>query len=50
VGSTLNGNRADDRGGAIGGEADVFVINSTIARNEAVAHVAGGFSRVATST
>jgi hypothetical protein len=37
---------ADDRGGALGGEADVFIINSTIARNAAVAHVAGGiFSR-----
>jgi predicted outer membrane repeat protein len=42
VNSTLNGNRADDRGGAISGEADVTVINSTIARNAAVAHVGGG--------
>ena len=38
----LNGNRADDRGGAISGEADVTIINSTIARNAAVAHVGGG--------
>ena len=38
----MNGNRADDRGGGIGGEADVTVINSTIARNAAVAHVGGG--------
>ena len=42
INSTLNGNRADDRGGAISGEADVTVIDSTIARNAAVAHVGGG--------
>ncbi len=38
----MNGNRADDRGGAIAGEADVTVVDSTIARNAAVAHVGGG--------
>jgi predicted outer membrane repeat protein len=42
VNSTLNGNRADDRGGAISGESDVKIYNSTIARNAAVAHVGGG--------
>ena len=42
INSTVNGNRADDRGGAISGEADVSVIGSTIARNAAVAHVGGG--------
>ena len=42
INSTINGNRADDRGGAISGEADVSVIGSTIARNAAVAHVGGG--------
>jgi hypothetical protein len=42
VNSTINGNRADDRGGAISGEADVTVIGSTIARNAAIAHVGGG--------
>ena len=42
VGSTLNGNRADDRGGAISGEADVLVVNSNVARNLAVAHAGGG--------
>ena len=38
----MNGNRADDRGGAISGEADVTVIGSTVARNAAFAHVGGG--------
>jgi predicted outer membrane repeat protein len=42
INSTLTGNRADDRGGAISGEAAVTVMNSTISRNLAVAHVAGG--------
>ena len=42
INSTLIGNRADDRGGAISGEENVAVINSTIARNAAVAHVGGG--------
>jgi len=40
--SVLNGNRADDRGGAVSGEADVNVIDSTISRNVAEAHAAGG--------
>ena len=40
--SSLIGNRADDRGGAVAGEADVLVVNSTIARNLAVAHAGGG--------
>jgi predicted outer membrane repeat protein len=42
INSTVNGNRADDRGGAISGEADVTIVNSTIAHNSAVAHVGGG--------
>ena len=42
INSTLTGNRADDRGGAVSGEASVIALNSTISRNLAVAHVGGG--------
>jgi hypothetical protein len=42
VGSSIDGNRADSRGGGLHSEGHVNVINSTVARNAAVAHCCGG--------